>query len=460
MRKLYLLAGIALFTVSKAQTDTIKRDTVIPAKSLISYTPTSLESKPKFFQKEWVKKSIAPSILFVASAATWGQKEQIRENRNRYLPNFKVPYDDYLQYTPALAVYGLKLAGVKGRNNIGRATLSYATSLAIMAILVNSIKYTAKVERPDGSKRNSFPSGHAAMAFTNAAFLDKEYGLVNPAYSIAGYSAATFTGLGRALNNRHWLPDILAGAGIGILSTELGYFFIDKIFKNKGDNMGLLSRIEGNENPSFLALKSGATISMSNFLKESGLSDRKTVGFEAGLEGAYFFNKNWGVGADLNISTFPVRALHLKTDDPDLETLDVKTESLGFLNAMIGPYFAYDLTDKWQVMLKATAGYSKAANGKVFLKDDDPAATQQYYRIATYRPSKSLMMGSGISLTYKITPQLGITAYNDFRFTNSKIKYHFSDIVDDDDNLNHDFDVSSHEQISYMTLGLKLTAYF
>lgn len=55
MRKLYLLAGIALFTVSKAQTDTIKRDTVIPAKSLISYTPTSLESKPKFFQKEWVK---------------------------------------------------------------------------------------------------------------------------------------------------------------------------------------------------------------------------------------------------------------------------------------------------------------------------------------------------------------------------------------------------------------------
>ncbi|MDN8674749.1 phosphatase PAP2 family protein, partial [Staphylococcus aureus] len=86
-----------------------------------------------------------------------------------------------------------------------------ATSLAIMAILVNSIKYTAKVERPDDSKRNSFPSGHAAMAFTNAAFLDKEYGLVNPAYSIAGYSAATFTGLGRALNNRHWLPDILAG---------------------------------------------------------------------------------------------------------------------------------------------------------------------------------------------------------------------------------------------------------
>ena len=78
MRKLYLLAGISLFTVSKAQTDTIKKDTIIPAKSLISYTPTTLESKPKFFQKEWVKKSIAPSILFVASAATW-------DRRNKYV---------------------------------------------------------------------------------------------------------------------------------------------------------------------------------------------------------------------------------------------------------------------------------------------------------------------------------------------------------------------------------------
>ena len=43
-----------------------------------------------------------------------GPKEQIREDRNRYLPNFKAHYDDYLQYAPAATVYGLKLAGVKG----------------------------------------------------------------------------------------------------------------------------------------------------------------------------------------------------------------------------------------------------------------------------------------------------------------------------------------------------------
>ncbi|HBN6703600.1 TPA: phosphatase PAP2 family protein [Elizabethkingia anophelis] len=454
MKKVYLVAGIALFTLSSAQTDTIKSDTAVQAKPLICSSSHSIENNLKFFQKYWVKKSVAPGILFTASVATWSQKEQIREDRNRYLPNFKVPYDDYLQYAPAVTVYGLKLAGVKGRNNIGRASLSYATSLAIMAILVNSIKYTAKVERPDGSTRNSFPSGHSALAFTNAAFLDKEYGLVNPAYSIAGYSAATFTGLGRALNNRHWLPDILAGAGIGILSTELGYFFIDKIFKNKGDNMGLLSKIEGNGNPSFLALKSGASISISNLLNESGLSDRKTVGLEAGLEGAYFFSKNWGIGADFNISTFPIRGEHLKIDDTVIT--DIKTESLGFLNIMAGPYFAYNLSDKWQLMLKATAGYSKAANGKVFLKDNDPATSQTYYKIAIYRPSKSIIMGSGISLTYKITPQLGITMYNDIHFTNAIIKYYYNQPGSNIENL----DSLSRENISYLTPGIKLTAFF
>ncbi|MCT4326164.1 phosphatase PAP2 family protein [Elizabethkingia anophelis] len=456
MKKIYLLAAITLFTLSKAQSDALKSDTVILVKPIIHNFPLSPKHNLFFFQKDWVRNAIAPGILFSASVATWGQKEQIREDRNRYLPNFKAHYDDYLQYTPAATVYGLKLAGVKGRNNIGRASLSYATSLAIMAILVNSIKYTAKVERPDGSKRNSFPSGHSAMAFTNASFLDKEYGLVNPAYSIAGYSAATFTGLGRALNNRHWLPDILAGAGIGILSTELGYFFINKIFKNKGDNIGLLSTIEGNENPSFLALKSGTSIAISNLLNESGLSNKKTVGFEAGLEGAYFFHKNWGIGADFNISTFPIRGEHLKINNSNPEITDVKTESLGFLNIMAGPYFAHNFSDKWQLMLKATAGYSKAANGKVFIKDNDPNIPQQYYKIATYRPSKSIMMGSGISLTYKITPQLGITAYNDIHFTNATIKYyinHSESTIEKPDSV-------SQENISYITPGLKLTAYF
>ncbi|RYY00680.1 GAF domain-containing protein, partial [bacterium] len=48
---------------------------------------------------------------------------------------------------------------------------------------------------------------------------------------------------------------------------------MDKIYKNKGDNLGMLSGVEGNGNPSFLSLKVGSALSTTNFLKESELTD-------------------------------------------------------------------------------------------------------------------------------------------------------------------------------------------
>ena len=60
------------------------------------------------------------------------------------------------------------------------------------------------------------------------------------------------------MNNRHWVSDVLTGAGIGILSTELGYAISDLIFKDKYtlrremDNLNDLS-----EHPSFFSLQAG-----------------------------------------------------------------------------------------------------------------------------------------------------------------------------------------------------------
>jgi hypothetical protein len=54
----------------------------------------------------------------------------------------------------------------------------------------------------------------------NATFLHKEHGRVTPLYSILGYAASTYTGISRSLNNRHWLSDILAGAGINLSKLE------------------------------------------------------------------------------------------------------------------------------------------------------------------------------------------------------------------------------------------------
>lgn len=418
-----------------------------------------IDVKTPFFKKEWVKKSIAPTLLFTAAAATWGERENIKETRNRYLPTFKARYDDYLQYAPAATVYGLNLAGVKGRNNLGRATLSYAASIVIMGIIVNGVKYTAKVERPDDSNNKSFPSGHTAMAFTNASFLHKEYGVVNPAYSIAGYSAATLTGLGRNLNNKHWISDVLAGAGIGIISTELGYFFIDKIYKNKGDNLGILSKIEGNENPSFLSIKVGSALGTSNFLKESELDTRKQRGFEAGLEGAYFFSKKWGVGSEMTFSSFPIKPQQFSDD---FGNFDVTTQSLGFLNFGIGPYFSHEFSDKWQLMLKTTGGYFLSASGKVFIKDPSIDLPNNQLEIANYKPTNNFRWSSGASITYKLNHELGITAYADYNQAKTNIRYRFKEVSENDSGIiNESFSQENfNERIKYFSLGLKLTAYF
>lgn len=434
---------------------------VIKVQDTIAHVDTINLKKKNFFQKEGVHLAIAPSVLFVASAATWGERKNVREIRNQYLPNFKVGYDDYLQYAPTLAVYGLNLAGVKGRNNLGRATLSYLAGVAIMAAMVNGVKYTAKVERPDGSRRNSFPSGHTANAFNSATFMHKEYGSVHPLYSIGAYGMATATGIGRIMNNRHWISDIFAGAGIGILSSELGYFFIDKIYKNKGDNMGLLAQFEGNGNPSFLALKFGPTIADTHFLTENEMKSKKETGIEAGLEAAYFFNKKWGIGSNLSCVIFPLNAPKLVLDDAELEKFDIKTQSLGFINMEAGPVFAYDFSDKWQVMLKTMGGYTLPSGGRVVVHDPIINEPNNELEIGKYKPTKSFIWTNGASLTYKLNSELGITAYADYRISNSKIHYLKNENSGKNNGINEGYmDASRRDKINYYSLGLKLTAYF
>jgi membrane-associated phospholipid phosphatase len=91
------------------------------------------------------------------------------------------------------------------------------------------LKRATGVTRPDGTNALSFPSGHTATAFASAEFMRMEYKDVSPWYGIAGYAAAATTGYLRMYNNRHWLGDVLAGAGIGILSTQAAYFLYPKI---------------------------------------------------------------------------------------------------------------------------------------------------------------------------------------------------------------------------------------
>jgi membrane-associated phospholipid phosphatase len=143
----------------------------------------------------------------------------------------RIPIDNFTQYVPAGAVYGLNLLGIKGKHNFLDRSVILGTSAAIVGISVTGIKLLTQIQRPDGTAYNSFPSGHTATAFACAEFLYQEYKDVSVWYGIAGYTVAAGTGFLRMYNNRHWLTDVVAGAGFGILSTKIAYWVFPQIKK-------------------------------------------------------------------------------------------------------------------------------------------------------------------------------------------------------------------------------------
>jgi hypothetical protein len=165
----------------------------------------------------------------------------------------KCHLDNYSQYVPAVAVYGLDLIGVRGRHDFLDRSFIFATSMAVMGLSVNGMKQITHVLRPDGSSYDAFPSGHTATAFTCAEFLRMEYRDVSPWIGLAGYAVAAGTGFLRMYNNRHWLTDVVAGAGFGILSTRLAYWVFPglkkALFKDVQFKFSLIPPIHAQNGP-------------------------------------------------------------------------------------------------------------------------------------------------------------------------------------------------------------------
>lgn len=141
--------------------------------------------------------------------------------------------DDYLQYTPALAVYVLNAAGIKGQHDLRDRTIIYVLANGLMGVSVLSLKKIINAPRPDGSGNDGFPSGHTATAFLAAEFMRQEFRDRSPWYGIAGYTAATGTAFLRLYNDKHWFSELATGAGIGIIAAKLTYWafpFIERKF--------------------------------------------------------------------------------------------------------------------------------------------------------------------------------------------------------------------------------------
>ena len=443
--------------------------------------PIKLYEPPHGFDVNFIKSRTNPAVkpykflddqtwvgipVFLSGLIAKSEKTAFRQNYNN--PNTKIrliktnfhnEIDNYTQYVPLALTIGLKMGGYESRSDWPRFWASSAASAAIMAGLVNGIKYTASEMRPDGSTRNSWPSGHTATAFMAATILHKEYGLTrSPWFSVGAYTLATATGVMRVLNNRHWISDVLSGAGIGILSVELGYGLMDLLFKQRGLQRGDMSIYPDlRANPSFFAISMGIGLGNKNltlppfhFEVPSELFDGGSLDSDeplrlsfrsataVGAEGAYFFNPYIGVGGRLRVKATPINGwskfalseeedIEQFFDDPlfnsSVQSIDLTIESdhITEFAADAGVYFSLPLSSRFALGTKLLFGRSvmdaidinahysgnqlefnpasfEDENVPLFILSDDVVDYKWDY--IDVSASSSFKFGTGVSLTY------------------------------------------------------------
>jgi hypothetical protein len=239
-----------LLLIGFIQLNLLSQEICTPSKRYdkINWNGTSLPfSKAKLY-----KKSIVPLGLMTLglSLNTIKIKTGLQEKFRAPFNGFTSHADDYLQYVPTGIMYCADILKFKARNSIWNQTKFLFISELFTAGIVQTMKYSFKIQRPNDGAYNSFPSGHTSQAFVESQVLFNEFYQSSKLIALSGYLFSISTGALRVVNNQHWIPDVLMGAGIGILVTNLVYHF--EPFKNwdpwkrKSTKIGFIPSINSN----------------------------------------------------------------------------------------------------------------------------------------------------------------------------------------------------------------------
>ncbi|MBF2707011.1 phosphatase PAP2 family protein [Flavobacterium soyangense] len=242
--KIPFIAIVLIFTIqaANAQTD-------------------SLTTKPK--QKTTLLKTtvlpislITGGLLISGSAFEKSFQESVR---NSVGEDFSTSVDNYTRYAPIVELYAADALGIKAKNHWFDQTKNLTLSIIITDFITFKIKKISNKTRPNGNGNpDSMPSAHTSSSFTNATVLYQEFKDTSPLLAYSGYGFAATTGALRITNNAHWLSDVLVGAGIGMLVTNVIYYF-DPIIKwnpfKKTDNITLLPEIDNNRYGFYLCVR-------------------------------------------------------------------------------------------------------------------------------------------------------------------------------------------------------------
>lgn len=121
-------------------------------------------------------------------------------------------------------------AGMSFLNDDTAGVVQLVKSEVVTLGIVEVLKSTTHEMRPNGKDDKSFPSGHAAVAFSAAQYMQMKGGWE---YGVPAYLAASYVAYARVDAREHHWRDVAAGAATGMLTT---YYFTDA---NSGRRLGM-----------------------------------------------------------------------------------------------------------------------------------------------------------------------------------------------------------------------------
>lgn len=249
---------------------------------------------------QWISTAIAGASLVTTgltaqlTSTDWTPKRLFPEKSNAV---------DIMQYAPLSFSWIMKLCGAETRSDWNRMATSHATATIAMAGSVYLLKENSASLRPDGSDFRSFPSGHSAWAYMGATMIAHEFSWKSPWYVIGGYSVASAVAMQRLIDFRHRPCDVAAGAGIGILATQLGYCIGDMIFKDRQTDYTCCNT--GNNR--HLSLKNAYGFTFASHAYNHGQLKLDSY-FETSIDLSVPFNESWSISSGVAVRSTSIYA--------------------------------------------------------------------------------------------------------------------------------------------------------
>lgn len=196
--------------------------------------------------------------------------------------------------------------------------VSAASAVTVNMAFTEILKSSVHEMRPDCSSDNSFPSRHSSWAFTASTAISHELYDHSPWWCVGSQALASAVGLQRVMSERHFGSDVIAGAALGIASTELAYWIVGRLFGGRP-----YGRRYYNDFRPGLSLITEA---------QYNLDGDMCTGFGSAVRFQLPFTSLWGAVASMRVSSVPV-----KTSDGRYRPLDAVGATVGMMGHFVLP---------------------------------------------------------------------------------------------------------------------------